>query len=296
VYALGSLVAAFLVVQLVLGIKSYLTPSSLPIYIQPGAYALVTGASDGIGKALAMELASRGMNVIIHGRNEEKLEAVRQGIEAQVPRVDVRILVADATKVTEDTLQVLLQRQIKGLKISILINNVGFSNRMRKVPELDLEKDILDVIAVNSIFPTIMTRTVLPHMTKPGLILSIGSGASFVPPPYLASYAGAKAYFSAFTEVLRRELRGTGIDVQLMVANSVVSGSNKTSKRLDRPTSKTFAKCCMNAVGKGAIIRPYWMHSIMSKIVSMVPSATLDESMETTMLAIIEELKEARKE
>ena len=90
-----------------------------------GKVALVTGASDGIGKAIARELYYRGFNLIIHGRNEEKLRKVREQIQAQGGGRDVRLWVQDAHTHTLDFTGAL--KQWSDLEITLVIHNVGGS-------------------------------------------------------------------------------------------------------------------------------------------------------------------------
>jgi len=101
---------------------------SLARYLRPNAYALVTGASDGIGLAFATTLASRGFNLILHGRNSEKLENVRSSLVTQYPKQDIRIVIADASDAPN------MEGSVEGIvsslftlpgPLTLLINNVG---------------------------------------------------------------------------------------------------------------------------------------------------------------------------
>lgn len=87
-----------------------------------GEYALVTGSSMGIGKSFAEELASKGINVILHGRRGEVLEGIKKEIKQKHPSIDVRYIVQDVVKNPKwDE----VEKSIEGLKISVLVNNVG---------------------------------------------------------------------------------------------------------------------------------------------------------------------------
>lgn len=100
-----------------------LRPSTIHEYLHvPPAYALVTGATDGIGKALAEELYDKGFNLILHGRNEEKMRKVADAIRARGAR-DVRYFIADASRSHPDFAQVL--EPYKDLKITLVVHNVG---------------------------------------------------------------------------------------------------------------------------------------------------------------------------
>lgn len=102
----------------------FLRPSSVRKYLHgPAPYAIVTGATDGIGKAVARELYARGFNLIIHGRNEEKIRKVIDEIKAVRGNGDIRYFVADAQKAGHDFAQLLAP--FADLNITLVINNVG---------------------------------------------------------------------------------------------------------------------------------------------------------------------------
>lgn len=106
----------------------FLRPSSIGEYLHGDApYALITGASDGIGAAVAHELYDRGFSLILHGRNEEKLRKVGEEIQARgrVPK-DVQYFIAEATNPDTDFAAMLAK--FKGLNITIVINNVGYGS------------------------------------------------------------------------------------------------------------------------------------------------------------------------
>lgn len=108
----------------------FLRPSSVRKYLHgPAPYAVVTGATDGIGKATAIELFRRGFNLIIHGRNEAKVQKVVEEIKAHGSG-DVRYFLADATKSGHDFARLL--EPFSGLNITLVIHNVGGSHFTRE--------------------------------------------------------------------------------------------------------------------------------------------------------------------
>jgi len=146
-----------------------------------------------------MELASRGFNIVLHGRNEKKLEAVKSLIQKSHTQRDVVTLVHDAG--ADSKLDI---SAIQGLPISVLVNNVGGAEPkpLTQTSEADIDK----TITINALFPTHLTYKILPHLTRPALILNVSSYVGVFPPPYLAAYAGAKAFVTAFSNSLAREL------------------------------------------------------------------------------------------
>src|SRR5258708_30532591 len=94
--AIGLATVLLVVYRAVSFLRIYLRSSSLERYLSDGAYAVVTGSTDGIGKAVAMELASRGFNIVLHGRNKDKLEAVKSLIQKSHTQREVATVVHDA--------------------------------------------------------------------------------------------------------------------------------------------------------------------------------------------------------
>lgn len=125
IFFVGAIVVASQVLHFVQFIWFYfLRPSSVRKYLHgPAPYALVTGATDGIGKAVAHELFHKGFNLIIHGRNEEKIRKVIAEIKATGGNGDIRYFVADASKGGHDFAQLLAP--FADLNITLVIHNVG---------------------------------------------------------------------------------------------------------------------------------------------------------------------------
>jgi short-subunit dehydrogenase len=176
-----------------------------------GKTAVVTGASSGIGLGYAHELAARGANLVLVARNQKQLERIAADIKA-VNDVRIDVIALDLSKPTSG--QELLDN-LKKLKLStdVLINNAGFGTNQRVAKE-DRAK-IQQEIMLNVVTLVDLTAAVLPEMlTKDfGVIVNIGSTASFQPVPGLAVYAATKAFVRSFTEALWGEVQGTNVRV-----------------------------------------------------------------------------------
>lgn len=161
-----------------------------------GSWAIVTGATDGIGRALAFQLACRGLNLVLVGRSPNKLIDVSSAIRDKYPDARVEtVLINFASDLVEGV--AMLKKAIVGMDVGILVNNAGMSYPYAKyLHEVD-EDLIKDLIKVNVEGLTRVTHAVLPGMVerKRGAILNIGSGASTVLPsePLYAIYAASKA-------------------------------------------------------------------------------------------------------
>lgn len=170
-------------------------------------WAVVTGASSGLGVAYAERLAGEGAGVVLVARSTDKLEAVAADLRERFG-VETRVLPTD---LTDHEARARLIREIEGLEISHLVNNAGFGTLgsfHELSPERITQEVELDVVAL-----TELTRAVVPGMRErgSGAIINVGSTASFQPIPEMAVYAAAKAYVLRFTVALWGELKGTGV-------------------------------------------------------------------------------------
>lgn len=161
-----------------------------------GSWALVTGPTDGIGKAFAFQLARKGLNLVLMGRNPEKLKDVSDSILAKYGKTQIKTVVVDFTGDLDDGVK-RIRETIEGLDVGLLVNNVGISYPYaRFFHEVD-EELLKNLIKVNVEGTTKVTQAVLPGMLqrKRGAIVNIGSGAAIVIPsdPLYAVYAATKA-------------------------------------------------------------------------------------------------------
>jgi len=175
--------------------------------------ALITGASSGIGLALAQELSKRGARVILTARSEEKLNAEvniirNSGNEAFAFSEDLS-LAGSAER---------LYSKIKesNLTIDLLINNAGYG-RWGEFTEFDAN-DYARMIQLNITSLTDLCRLAIPDMAKRGHggVINLGSTASFLPVPYASVYSASKAYVLMFSEAIRYEYEGKGIRVMTL--------------------------------------------------------------------------------
>ncbi|XP_058102098.1 very-long-chain 3-oxoacyl-CoA reductase 1-like isoform X2 [Magnolia sinica] len=184
-----------------------------------GSWAMVTGSTDGIGKAFAFELASKGLNLILVGRSPTKLKATISGLHERYGcQVMVRSVVIDFSNDPLDVIDEKIKKGIDGLDVGILINNVGISYPWPRYFHEVASTTINDLLKVNVESTTWVTRAVLPLMLKKkkGAIINIGSGSTGVLPsfPLYAIYCATKAYVYQFSRSLHVEYKQHGIDVQ----------------------------------------------------------------------------------
>lgn len=174
-------------------------------------YAVITGASSGIGLSIAKLLAKKSYHLLLVGRNERKLNELKSDFSKEY-KIDVQVLIADLSEndgiqKTVDTINLL------GQKIEVLINNAG-AGIWGKFAELAWRQQE-KMLTLNNTALLALTHATIPFMTenKRGYILNIGSTASFQAVPGMAVYSASKGFVVQFSRALHEELKGTGVQV-----------------------------------------------------------------------------------
>jgi uncharacterized protein len=184
-------------------------------------WAVVTGASSGLGALFAEKLAQRGLPLVLAGRDEARLAEVRQRVQGVAPGIEVELVVGDlgARGGVESLVAVL-----DGRVIDVLVNNAGFGTYGR-LPEVDPEWDH-NLIAVNVDALVRLTHAVLPGMLARGhgRILNVASTIAFQPAPYQATYGASKAFVLSFSQALWAETRGSGVTVTALCPGPTRTG------------------------------------------------------------------------
>jgi len=174
---------------------------------------LITGASGGIGEAIVNRLAERKQNLLLVARNAEKLE--QQGkLLAEKFGIQVQFIAADLS--APATAQFILEEtQKRGLEVDVLINNAGIGSG-GEFSSLSLKSE-LDLIQLNISTLVALTHLFLPQMQirNSGTIINIASMASFMPIPYMATYAASKAFVRSFTEAVSQECKPYQVHMML---------------------------------------------------------------------------------
>src|SRR5256714_5991547 len=198
-----------------------------------GCSALITGASAGIGREFARQLAFRAQTLVLAARREQRLNALRDELRHRNPNLNVHMRVVDlCDKAQIDELVRWLEQN--KINIDLLINNAGLGDYGSFVTS-DPERDDR-ILQVNIVALTLLTRRLLPQMIsrKRGAILNVSSTAGFLPIPGMAVYAASKAYVNSFSEALRAELRETGVSVIALCPGPVHTEFGEVAKRPGR--------------------------------------------------------------
>jgi 17beta-estradiol 17-dehydrogenase / very-long-chain 3-oxoacyl-CoA reductase len=260
------------------------------------AYALVTGASAGIGLGIARALAQQGFNLILLGHLADELAAAKQQLQALVPAAAVEVLVMDARTATPDEMRAAVQ-SVARLRVSVLVNNVGGNPvtlpAFRGLASYSAD-DVDAVLNQNARFMARLTALLLPVLsraaTAPGersLVLSLSS-AGMVGVPWLVMYGATKAFNWAFSCGLARELAADPatrhVDCLAIIPGEVRSQGNCEGVSEKEPRWDVFGEQVVSkvdcAVGRGMKeLRPWMMHDVQDWILNLLPEGTRDKEL-----------------
>ena len=200
-----------------------------------GKWALITGASAGIGVALAGELAAGGANLVLTARRFDRLQAVATSLKKK-HGIQTLLFPADLTK-REAPQQIYDFTREKGLRIDLLINNAGFGQH-GELQKVETQR-LIDMVEVNCTAVVHLTRLFLPDMVarRNGDILILASTAAFQAVPYVSTYAATKAFDLLFAEGLAEEMQPHGIRVCALCPGSTESEFHAVAQQ-EQYTSK----------------------------------------------------------
>ncbi len=257
----------------------FLPTRSLAYYNRNGqSWALVTGASAGIGRRCAEELAAHGFNVILLGHLADELELVKKQINKDSPGMEVRLIVLNVTQATNPKIEQALG-DVTSLPITILVNNVGGVptglQDFTKYSAVQMDR----TIDLNARFMSQCSRILLPVLARngPSLMMNLSS-IGRLGMPAIVPYSGTKAYVSAVSRGLARECKATGsaVDVVTVLPVEVSTELNTIAQAPGTPNSIQFAKAMMKIVPRAASrgwleLCPYWIHAMQMGVMERLP-------------------------
>lgn len=221
-----------------------------------GKWALVTGASAGIGVALAEELASGRTNLVLTARRRERLEDLARKLEA-AHKIQTKIVVADLAQADAPE-KIFAFTKEQGIEIELLVNNAGFG-AYGEFTSVELSK-LTDMVQVNCAAVVHLTRLYAPEMVSRshGGILIVASTAAFQSVPYISTYAATKAFDLIFAEGLAEELKPHGVRVCALCPGStesefaeVAGQTHVAATRANRETAEKVARTGLRALAAG---------------------------------------------
>lgn len=177
--------------------------------IQANTYAIVTGASSGIGQEIAIELAKRKVNLILVARRMERLLALQKRIQTEH---SVNVIVKNYDLSSLDNCR-LLHKETLEFNPEIIVNNAGFG-QIGLFSEIPVEKE-LEMITLNVESLHLLTKLFLDTMKK-GIILNVASMAGFLPTPLMSAYAATKAYVVNLSRAVNYELQKANKPIKVL--------------------------------------------------------------------------------
>lgn len=247
----------------------------------PGSWAVVTGASDGLGKEFALQLARAKFNIVLVSRTERKLVTLAEEISEQFPNIETKILAMDFSRNADEDYKA-LSSLVSELDVSILVNNVGQSHSIPVPFAQTPASEMADIITINCTGTLRVTQVVVPGMIqrRRGLVLTMGSFGGLLPTPLLATYSGSKAFLQQWSTALGAELAPHGIEVELVQAYLITSAMSKIRRASAAiPTPRAFVRSVLSKIGRHGgsstfaySSSPYWSHGLMAWFLTSVTS------------------------
>lgn len=238
-----------------------------------GKWALVTGASAGIGAALARELAQQGAKLILTARRTERLEALAAELTAR--GTEVRVVAADLNDPAAPQ-QIFDAIEGAGIPVEILVNNAGLGQY--GAFHLSAEEQELSQVRVNCEAVVRLTRLYLPRMVERrcGWVMVVSSTASFQPVPYLTTYAATKVFDRFFAQALAAEVGRFGVKVTALCPGPTeseffdVARAGAFKRRVQ--SAEDVARQGVEGMARGSlVVIPYVRGRVTSLLVRALP-------------------------
>lgn len=241
-------------------------------------WAIITGASSGMGLVFARELAGRGYDVLAVARRRDRLEALARDESSR----GGRILPFTADLGTSDGLGALAVRVRELGNIELLVNNAGVATA-GNFADSDLGRELAEIgLNVNAV--VVLTHAVLAEMRprKRGAIINVASVVAFQPFPHFAVYAASKAFVLSFTEALAEELKGSGLRIMALCPGaaktemSVFSRNEGLLGKLPSLSAEQIVKAALRGVEDGNVVRIVgWPNRMLVFLNRFVPRAAV---------------------
>lgn len=264
--------------------------------MENGQFALITGATSGIGYELAKLFAKDNYNLVLVARNEDNLRQTAAEINA-LSDITIHIIPADLFQ-PQAAQQVYDKVKSLGVTIEVLVNDAG-QGEWGRFFKTDLQRDI-DLVQLNIISLMSLTKFFLQEMTErnSGRILQVASSLSKAPTPYMAVYAASKAFVLSFSEALVQELEDTNVTVTALLPGATDTDFFHKAKAENTITYKEtslydpadVAKGGYDALMKGeAKVEPGFKNKAQNALSTLLPDSAVASNMEKQMVSSMEE-------
>lgn len=242
--------------------------------------ALVTGASSGIGAALARRIGAEGRDLVLTARRVDRLDALAREIGGQ-RNVRVEVIPADLGR-PEGPRELVAEVEHRGIEVDWLVNNAGFGTAGR-FDRLPVEGE-LEEIRVNVRAPVELAGRLMPAMVRRGrgAVVNVASVAGFGPMAYMATYGATKAFLLAWSEALAVEAAGTGVSVLCVCPGFTRTEFQERAKvdQNDVPgflwmTAEQVAEETVRAIGRRTVLVPGALNWAMTASMRLAPRRLL---------------------
>ncbi|MDZ4095047.1 MAG: SDR family oxidoreductase [Paracoccaceae bacterium] len=237
-------------------------------------WALVTGASEGLGREFAILAAKSGFDVILTARQVDKLESHAESLRRAY---NVAVVVIPADLADSDAAEQLWLDAANGRQIGVFVNNAGLGHIGAFADEGGWPREAA-TIAVNMIAATILMKRAVVHMKAAGdgRILNVASTAGFMPGPGMAVYHASKAYLLNLSEAVAEELRGTNVFVTALCPGATETGffvaddavGATLLARMPMATAQSVAEAGWQAMEKGRRVK---VTGALNKVLAFAP-------------------------
>jgi len=220
-----------------------------------GHWALVTGASSGIGEEFAGQLAQAGMRLVLVARREERLQAVADALRVRYG-AEVRAIVADLAD-TAAAARIRDELDAAGIRVRLLCNNAG-AGRWGRFE--DTQAQVYDELGtLNTTALVAMCRRFFDHLASfpSSAVINVSSAAAYQPVPYMAVYAASKAFVQSFSQALHGEWKEHGIVVQTLVPGPTATefdakaGAYESALKTERDAPADVVRASLAGLGRG---------------------------------------------
>nr|XP_039268278.1 very-long-chain 3-oxoacyl-CoA reductase-like [Styela clava] len=287
-YGIGILTIIYVTIRIALGLYYLCTAYFIDSFLDLtafGKWAVVTGSTDGIGKAFAVELAKLGLNIILISRNPEKLNQVSKEIKEHY-KIETMTIAYDFTNfdstIDEPSPYGVISSVVRDLDVGILVNNVGMPSP-KTAAFLDAFNDgeslalsTTNLIHCNASSRVKMMEIILPGMVNRGrgLIINVSSLASSFTCPMLCAYGASKRFDDTLSRALEREYRKHGIVIQSIQPGIVRTNMTRhvvKKSSMAIPTPERYANCMIKTIGKSTVTTGYWAHELIRLFYASLP-------------------------
>jgi short-subunit dehydrogenase len=246
-----------------------------------GDWAVITGASSGIGMSLSELIASCHINVILCSRSQEKLNTQASHLKKKYG-IETKVIALDLSEA--ENIDALIQ-QTQGITISLFVASAGFGTS-GKFLQSSIHEEI-NMLRLNCEAVLRLTHYFMQHMVhrKKGGIILLSSIVAFQGVPYAAHYAATKAYLQSLAEGIQQEIKGLGVDVLAAIPGPVVSGFGQRAN-MQMGTAlhpEEVAESILKALGKGNSVLPGLLSKVLVNSLRTAPRFLRIKIMETIM-------------